>query len=411
MKAFRAFRNITSLSAKIIEKIIDFVFILSIILFVLSVILFSIFINIFPLFLRVELIILVMLLAVELIYLILIRRYHLMLKWHSISVGKLPLLINTFTYFIFIFLLIVFQGFTGLGPSITNVIKGFLKVYYFQRCCGITHWYDYENKTLLNEHLQQCGIMPRNITVTLYNITIKIWNIIVVLNNITINKTSVTNETQALIKLITTLEPIQTKNGFILLSVIVMVPLLLFLERLLYIRDQSLKDRLCIGDKLLFIFRFLRLFFTYFVVFSLILYFSLFFLINSEYPSAYLLLITTFLLVIAEASMGRDTTGLTRALLIFLLSVSVIALGVFAGIVFYLGGFVPSNMCMISPTSRTFQVLSSTYASLLPIAAVYGAIPYASTLLLFHYRFVCGLDEQDEKPGMRNSTDKIHTTS
>jgi len=42
MKAFRAFRNITSLSAKIIEKIIDFVFILSIILFVLSVILFSI---------------------------------------------------------------------------------------------------------------------------------------------------------------------------------------------------------------------------------------------------------------------------------------------------------------------------------------------------------------------------------
>jgi hypothetical protein len=406
MKAFRAFRNITSLSAKIIEKIIDFVFILSIILFVLSVmLLFFIFINIFPLFLRVEFIILVMLLIVELIYLIiLIRRYRLMLEWREWRI-----LINI-TYSIFILLIVFFPGITGLGPSITNAINGFLEVYYFQRCCGITHWYDYENKTLLNEHLQQCGIMPRNITVTLNNITIKTWNTIVVLNNITI-KISVTNETQALIKLITTLEPIQTKYGFILLLVIAMVPLLLFLERLLYIRDQSLKDRLCIGDKLLFIFRFLRLFFTYFVVFSLILYFSLFFLINSEYPSAYLLLITTFLLVVAEASMGRDTAGFTRALLIFLLSVSVVALGVFTSLVFYLGGFVPSNMCMISPISRAFQGLASTYASLLPIAAVYGAIPYASTLLLFHYRFICGLDEQDEKPGMRNSTDKIHTTS
>jgi hypothetical protein len=333
---------------------------------------------VFPSFLTVELIIPVIFFIAELIYLS-VRKYHLI--WY--------IRINTiFLFFTILFIIFfLFQGF-GLGPSI---VKDFLETYYLQRCCGITHWYDYENKTLFNEHLQQCE-MPENITFTL------MWNI--------------TIGPQALTMLFTASKFAQTEYGFILVLIIVIILLLYFVSELYYYyKDKSIFQKLCVDDKLLSILHSLRLFFTYFAVFSLILYFLLLFLINSEYPSAYLLLITTFLLFIAEASMGRSITGFPRALFVFLLFASVIASGVFTSLVFYLGGFVPSNICMIPLNSLAFQGLASIYASLLPIAAACGAVPYASTLLLLHYRFICGLDEQDEKPGMRNSTDKIHTTS
>jgi len=314
---------------------------------------------VFPLFLTVEFIISVVFFIAELIYLS-VRKYHLI--WY--------IRINTIFYFIFTIIVIIFlfQGF-GLGPSI---IKYFLETYYLQRCCGITHWYDYMNKTLLNEHLQQCET-PENITSTL------MWNI--------------TIGPQVLMMLFTASKFAQTEYGFILVLIIVIILLLYFVSELYYYKDKSIFQKLCVDDKLLSILRSLRLFSTYFAVFSLILYFLLLFLVNSEYPSAYLLLITTFLLVIAEASMGRSITGFPRALFVFLLFASVIASGVFTSLVFYLGGFIPSNICMIPLNSLAFQGLASIYAFLLPIAAACGAVPYASTLLLLHYHLICDLGE------------------
>jgi hypothetical protein len=294
---------------------------------------------------------------------------------------SLFLLVNAPIYIIFGYLLLFYAFLPVFRDAITNMpsmIEGFLSLYYLQKCCGISHSFVYIineglgylirpiNMTSLNKYLQQCGVPAGNITMLV---------------------------DQAVAPLFTISKLAQIKYGFPMLIIIVLPLLALPFSDILYRRILYLRSGLCVGDMRLLVFHSLRLFFTYFVAFWLILYFLLLFFIDSEYLSVYLLLIITFLLIIAEAFIGKGITSSTHVASILLLSASVIALGAFASLVFYLSGFILPNMCMVPLTLLTFQGLASTYASLLPIAAACGAVPYASTLLLLHYRLICGLGE------------------
>ena len=164
-------------------------------------------------------------------------------------------------------------------------------------------------------------------------------------------------------------------------------PTTLLLKKLLEYSTGNKKmayNTLCHDDRLLLGSYMTMTLITYLSVsFSVIVYF-LAILSSSEFPYAYATLITTFLVLIAEALMihngGASSPWSGVALLI-----SVVSSLLYTVAAFYIGGFILPSTCLTSVN----DVLGIYEFSLL-LAGISGAIPYTLTLLLLiHHRIMC----------------------
>jgi hypothetical protein len=171
-----------------------------------------------------------------------------------------------------------------------------------------------------------------------------------------------------------------------------------FLSRRLVCDNNDVKNDLCINVLNLFFWvHFFRWFLLYMVTFSLIIYFSLIFLITSEYISLVLMIVTTFLVIIVEFFVSREDTAsrenMARGPFVGPLVASIIAAPFFALMVFMIANvFLPSTCFAIVSNTNIGSLMNSIapyYASLLILAAIFGAIPYASTLWAIQYHYEC----------------------
>ncbi len=141
-------------------------------------------------------------------------------------------------------------------------------------------------------------------------------------------------------------------------------------------------DTLCRDDRWLLGSYMAMTLITYFTGFSIVVY-SLAILSSSEFPYAYAMLITTFLVLIAEVLMihngGTSSPWPWVALLI-----SVISSLLYTVAAFYIGGFILPSTCFTN-----IDVVLGVYESSLLLAGISGAIPYALTLSIIHHRIMC----------------------
>ena len=141
-------------------------------------------------------------------------------------------------------------------------------------------------------------------------------------------------------------------------------------------------NTLCYGDKLLFSSYITITSITYFIGFSIIVY-SLAILSSSEFPYAYAMLITTFLVLIVEVLMihnGRAGSPWSWIALF----ISVVSSLLYTVVAFYIGGFILPNTCFVGINDTL-----SMYESSLLLAGIFGTIPYVSTLSIIHHRIMC----------------------
>jgi hypothetical protein len=162
------------------------------------------------------------------------------------------------------------------------------------------------------------------------------------------------------------------------------------------------------------------------VTFSLIIYFSLIFLITSnEYLSLVLIIVTTFLVIIAEFFVSREDTAsrenMARGPFVGPLVASIVAASFFALMVFMIANvFLPStcftliyNIYNNANIGSLMNSIASSYALLLILAAIFGAIPYASMLWTIQYHYECSCqraslqgEQQSGAGGSRLSEEK-----
>jgi hypothetical protein len=121
---------------------------------------------------------------------------------------------------------------------------------------------------------------------------------------------------------------------------------------------------------------------TYFMGFSIIIY-SLAILSSSEFPYAYAMLVTTFLVLIVEALMIHDSRGGSQWLWVALL-ISVVSSLIYTVVAFYINGFILPSICFMG-----INDVLGMYEFLLLLAGIFGAIPYVSTLSIIHHRIMC----------------------
>jgi hypothetical protein len=211
-----------------------------------------------------------------------------------------------------------------------------------------------------------------------------------------------------------------------------------FLSRRLVCDNNDVKNDLCINVLNLFFWvHFFRWFLLYMVTFSLIIYFSLIFLITSnEYLSLVLIIVTTFLVIIAEFFVSREDMAsrenIARGPFVGPLVASIVAASFFALMVFMIANvFLPStcftliyNIYNNANIGSLMNSIASSYALLLILAAIFGAIPYASTLWAIQYHYECscppaekrgeqrsgagGSRPPERKPGIRSINDDFH---
>jgi len=120
---------------------------------------------------------------------------------------------------------------------------------------------------------------------------------------------------------------------------------------------------------------------TYFTGFSIIV---LAILSSSEFPYAYAMLITTFLVLIAEVLMIRN--GMADSPWPWVaLFISVVSSLLYTVVTFYIGGFILPSTCLTGIDKDVLGI----YEFSLPLAGISGAISYALTLLIIHHRIMC----------------------
>ncbi len=141
-------------------------------------------------------------------------------------------------------------------------------------------------------------------------------------------------------------------------------------------------NTLCYGDRWLFYSYMAMTLITYFMGFGIIVY-SLAILSSSEFPYAYAMLITTFLVLIVEALMTRNS-GAGSLWPWVVLFISVVSSLLYTVVTFYINGFILPSACLTSVND-----MLDMYVSSLLLAGTFGIIPYVSTLSVIHYRIMC----------------------
>jgi len=349
------------------------------------------------------------------------------------KIRRIILIIIVLLLYFASFVIIFFQSRFVIFPiSILGsfLIKIFPSAYWLQHCYGINYywfWINFANVTEIREILvQEFNQMNIPFNETTINVTIEwirnLTNYAQEFSGISVASTSVV--------------------GFIGLYLILSFsPSLItnyFLSRRLVCDNNDVnndvKNDLCINVlNRFFLVHFFRWFLLYMVTFSLIIYFSLIFLITSnEYLSLVLIIVTTFLVIIAEFFVSREDTAsrenIARGPFVGPLVASIIAASLFALMVFMIANvFLPSTcFAIVSNTNigSLMNSIASSYASLLILAAIFGAIPYASTLWAIQYHYECscppakkrgkqrssagGSRSPERKPGTRNTNDDFH---
>jgi len=267
-----------------------------------------------------------------------------------------------------------------------------LSIYWLQHCYGINYywWLNYVNTTetreMLIQYFNQLGI--------------------------SLNKTmihSVITQIQNLTSNMQYFSKISKSKYFIFTLAMILLTLFVFLIIILLMGNYVafniltcmgiIRNDLCINVLNWFFWsHFLKWFLFYVVTFSLIIYFSLISLITSEgYISLVLMIVTTFLVIITEFFVSREDTtsreNIARGPFMGPLVASIIAAALFTLMVFMIANvFLPSTCFAIVSNTNIGSLMNSIapyYASLLILAAIFGAIPYASTLWAIQYHYEC----------------------
>jgi hypothetical protein len=295
---------------------------------------------------------------------------------YNFVVGILTLLSLSF--------ILIFMGISPIPTLIIHkiiyipTIDTYLSAYWIQNCYGIKYYwlFIYINKSFVNESIVQYfnkSGLPFN------NITIK--------------------QVQDLLSYTYVYYPAVIFLGslFTYLVLIIIVAILILILpggyfstlKNIISKYDNIREDLC-DNGILFRIHFLKSFIIYLIIFWIIVYSSLVFLITSEYPYAYLMLITTFLVIIIEVFVLRESEISDVAYVV--LFVGVVATGFFTMLVFYLSSvFLPSTCLLIASHSvaSVLKNIKSIYTVLLAFASILGALPYASTLWIVQYRYEC----------------------
>jgi len=275
-------------------------------------------------------------------------------------------------------LILLSLSFILIFMRIPPTIDTYLSVYWIRHCYGIKYYwlFIYINKSFVNESLIQYfnkSGLPFN------NITIK--------------------QVQGLLSYTHVYYPAVIFLGslFTYLVLIIIVAILILILpggyfstlKNIISKYDNIREDLC-DNGILFRIHFSKSFIIYLIIFWIIVYSSLVFLITSEYPYAYLMLITTFLVIIIEVFMLRESEISDIAYVV--LFVGVVATGFFTMLVFYLSSvFLPSTCLLIASHSvaSVLKNIKSIYTVLLASASILGALPYASTLWIVQYHYEC----------------------
>ncbi len=87
------------------------------------------------------------------------------------------------------------------------------------------------------------------------------------------------------------------------------------------------------------------------------------------------------------------------------LFISVVSSLLYAVVAFYISGFILPSTCLTGVND-----VLGIYESSLPLAGIFGAIPYALTLSIIHHRIMCPRVET-EKTGQRSVRRRIRWRS
>jgi len=162
------------------------------------------------------------------------------------------------------------------------------------------------------------------------------------------------------------------------------------LRKLLNGNKEKAYNTLCRDDRLLLSSYIAMTLITYLSVGLSIIIYSLAILSSSEFPYAYAVLITTFLVLIVEVFMIRDG-GASSPWPWVALFISVVSSLLYAVVAFYISGFILPSTCLTGVND-----VLGIYESSLPLAGIFGAIPYALTLSIIHHRIMCPRVESEE---------------
>jgi hypothetical protein len=107
------------------------------------------------------------------------------------------------------------------------------------------------------------------------------------------------------------------------------------------------------------------------------------------------MLITTFLVLIVEVLMIHNG-GASSPWPWVALFISVVSSLLYTVVAFYIGSFILPSTCLTGISKDVLDI----YEFSLPLAGIFGAIPYALTLFIIHHRIMCPRVETEEtKPG------------
>jgi hypothetical protein len=271
-------------------------------------------------------------------------------------------------------------------------IKILLSIYWLQHCYGINYywfWINFANVTeireILTQKFNQLGI-PFNETII--NTAVK------QIRNLTTNYTRYFPAIPKVSFLVTSLTGYILILSFALLSFI-LGSYIYYLTPDFVCKNNDVRNDLCVDlFNRLFPVHFLKWFLLYLSIFTLYIYYSLALLITSNVA---LTIVTTFLVIIVEFFVSREDTtsreNIARGPLVGPFIASIIAASLFALMVFQITNvFLPSTcFAIVSNTNigSLMNSIASSYASLLILAAIFGAIPYASTLWAIQYHYEC----------------------
>ena len=306
-----------------------------------------------------------------------LRRVFMLLEQIVIPIAVLTLI----TVIIIIFTLVFLTKDLSIGLPPVNTS---LSIYWLQHCYGINYywWLNYVNTTetreMLIQYFNQLGI--------------------------SLNKTMI-HSVITQIQILTSNMQYFSKISKYFIFTLAMILLTLFVFFIIiplmanYVAFNILtcmdiiRDDLCINVfNWFFWFHFLKWFLFYVVTFSLIIYFPLISLITSEgYISLVSMIVTTFLVIIAEFFVSRE--NMARGPFVGPLVASIVAATLFALMVFMItNAYLPSTCFTLisnpNPVSSINSV-TSNYELQLALAAIFGAIPYASTLWAIQYHYEC----------------------